>query len=212
MRAHRWFAAALLAVSGLPARADNGFQPLLKGDDPRQFELVGIGPETLKISDGVVEVSGKPYGYLATRDRYRNYILKFDWMYDRPSGLDDDARFPGNSGLLIHVQEPRVVWPRCVQVQLMNTDAGHTFAFGGARFRNDPDADARRSMAQKRAIKPVGQWNEMEVLCQNGAIRCTINGVEVDRGTGADPDSGFIAWQSEGSPIRFRNLRIKPLD
>ncbi len=88
----------------------------------------------------------------------------------------------------------------------MNRDAGNIFALGG-KFQGKKDADA-----QKKAIKPVGQWNQEEVTCRDGTIVCKINGIEVARGTGAQPDQGQIGWQSEGSPIRFRNLRIKTLD
>ena len=43
-------------------------------------------------------------------------------------------------------------------------------------------------------------------------IVCKVNGVEVAKGTGAAPDHGTIGWQSEGKPIKFRNMMIKPLD
>jgi hypothetical protein len=61
-------------------------------------------------------------------------------------------------------------------------------------------------------MKPVGEWNQEEVTCQDGSIVCKLNGIEVCRGTGASPDKGLIGLQSEGAPIRFRNLTIKPLD
>jgi hypothetical protein len=209
MYARPWMAAAALAaLLNLSARAaDEGFVPLVKGEDPTQFALVGIGPETLKIVDGEIRVSGKPNGYFATKSTYHNYVLKFDWMYERPDDLVSDARFRGNSGLLIHVQEPHKVWPKSIEVQLANADAGHIFAIFGSKFQGKKDAEA-----QKKAIKPVGQWNQEEVTCQDGKVTCKINGIEVDRGEGASPDSGFIGWQSEGGRIRFRNLAIKKLD
>ena len=194
-----------LACSAL-ASADE-FVPLVSGDDPSQFALVGIGPDTIKIADGVVQISGRPNGYFATKRSYRNYVLRFDWMYERPEGLKSDAGYGGNSGLLIHISGPDKVWPKCTEVQLANADAGHIFAINGAKFQGAKDAEA-----QKRAIKPVGEWNEEEVTCRDGTIVCKINGVEVDRGKGADPDSGRIGWQSEGAPIRFRKLMIRVLE
>jgi Domain of Unknown Function (DUF1080) len=199
--------AAVAFVLGLSPRDDEGFQPLVRGDDPKQFELVGIGPETIKIADGEIRVTGQPNGYFATKDSFRNYVLRFEWKYDRPDNLKSDADFDGNSGLLIHIAGPHKVWPDCIEVQLANPDAGHIFKVGKAEFQGTKDA-----AAQKRAIKPVGQWNEEEVICKDGSVVCKINGVEVARGDGAKPDHGQIAWQSEGRPIRFRNLRIKPLD
>ena len=201
-------AAALVVALSLSARAaDEEFQPVVKGSDPSQFELVGIGPETIRIDDAVVHISGKPNGYFATKDTYKNYVVRFEWMYERPSDLQSDAEFNGNRGLLVHIVGEHKVWPQCIEVQLMNRDAGNIFAIGGSKFEGQKDADA-----QKRAIKPVGQWNREEVVSKDGAITCTINGIEVARGTGAQPDHGQIAWQSEGRPIRFRNLMIKKLD
>jgi hypothetical protein len=201
------FAVAMLLAVLTPAHAEEeGFTPLLKGDDLKSFQLVAIGPDTMSIRDGVIHISGKPNGYFATKDRYKNYVLRFDWMYERPEGLESDAKFDGNSGLLVHIDGPHKVWPRCLEVQLANRDAGNIFALGG-KFQGKKDA-----AAQKEAIKPVGQWNEEEVICQDGTIVCKINGIEVARGTGAQPDQGQIGWQSEGRPIRFRNLRIKTLD
>lgn len=199
--------APLVASLALSTRAADDFKPLVEGDDPSQFELVGIGPGTIRIEDGVVHISGKPNGYFATKESYQNYVVQFEWMYERPEGLESDAGFDGNSGFLVHIQPPHKVWPKSVEVQLMNRDAGNIFAIGGSKFSGKKDA-----AAQKEAIKPVGQWNQEEVTCKDGAITCTINGVEVAKGTGASPDHGTIAWQSEGRPIRFRNLRIKPLD
>lgn len=198
---------AIALIVSRPATAGDA-QPLVQGTDPSQFVLVGIGPEAITISeDGVVSLPGKPSGYFATKKSYKNYVLEFEWMYERPDGLRDDAKFNGNSGLLVHVVEPHKVWPKCVEVQLGYRDAGHTFAINGAKYAGKKDAQA-----QEKARKPVGQWNREEVTCRDGEIICKLNGIEVDRGQGSMPDAGQIGWQSEGAPIRFRNLRIKVLD
>ena len=203
-----WVAVAALAVLGfvVPAAAED-FVPLVKGDDVKALELVGIVPDTLKIADGEIRISGKPNGYFATKESYKNYDLKFEWMYERPSDLESDAKFRGNSGLLIHIQMPHKVWPKCVEVQLLNPQAGAILPLGGTKCERTLDKEA-----QKQAIKPVGQWNQEEVTCQGGTIVCKINGIEVSRGTGCTIESGPIGWQSEGAPIRLRNVMIKTRD
>jgi hypothetical protein len=128
-------------------------------------------------------------------------------MYERPDSYKDGDRFDGNSGVLIHLTPPDKVWPKCTEAQLANNDAGNLFAINGAKFNAKTD-----KAAQKKAIKPVGQWNEMEIVCKDGAITCSINGVEVSKGTGASPSEGTIGFQAEGAPIRFRYLRIKKTD
>lgn len=211
MRRRDWLAAAAAVALGGALKADDdsdsGFAPIVRGDDPGQFELVGIGPDAIKIEGGEVRVSGRPNGYFATKAAYRNYILTFEWMYERPDGLESDARFRGNSGVLLHIAAPHKVWPRCIEAQLFQPDAGHLFAVNGAKFNGRKDAEA-----QKRAIKPAGQWNVERITSRDGSLTCAINGVAVSSGDGAEPDRGPIAWQSEGAPIRFRNLKIKAAD
>lgn len=205
--------AALLALFTLAAGAfasraeDSEFRPLAPGNDLSAFDLIGFGADTISIENGEIRVSGKPNGYFATKKSYKNYILKFDWKYERPADLKDDLKFEGNSGVFVHIKSPHKVWPRSIEVQLFNQDAGNVFGVDGAKFQGKKNADA-----QRKAIKPVGEWNAMKVTCRDGSIACEINGVEVCRGTGADPSSGTIGWQSEGSPIRFRNLEIQELE
>ena len=140
-------AVALAAQGGLAAQE---FTPLVKGDDPEQFVLVGIGPQTVSIHDGEVRVTGKPDGYFATRESYKNYVLRFEWRYERPEGLTSDASFRGNSGLLLHIAGPHKVWPRCVESQLMIADAGHLFGVSGATFDGRKDARAQKAARSSR--------------------------------------------------------------
>ena len=181
------------------------FVPIVKGNDISQFELVKLDGDSMTITDGEVRLTGTPAGYFATKASYKDYTLVFDWMYERPADLKSDAAFQGNSGCLVHVVPPLKVWPKSIEVQLANADAGHIFAIDG-KFKGKKDAQA-----QGKAIKPVGQWNHEEVTCKAGAISCKINGVLIDSGTGADPAEGRIAWQSEGGAIRFREIKIRVL-
>ncbi len=194
-----WLAAAT-------APADRDPVPIVRGDDPGQFDLVGIGPDSIAILGDEVRLTGKPLGYFATKQDYGNYALSFEWKYDRPEGLKSDADFRGNGGLLIQIARPHKVWPRCLQVQLAQADPGSIFAMGEGRFEGQVD-----SAAQKVATRPVGQWNRSEVTSRAGAIVSVLNGTEVARGQGDEAARGAIGWQSEGKPIRFRAIRIRSL-
>lgn len=207
MRNAMVLAAMAVVVAASGAAQDEGFTPLTKGTDPSQFELVGITPESITVTpDGEIRLTGKPDGYFATKSPYHNYVLKYEWMYERPEKLSSDADFEGNSGLLLHIEAPHKIWPKSIEAQLYNKDAGRTFAINGAKFEGKHDP-----ALQKKAIKPVGEWNEMEVTSHDGELVTKVNGIEVARGKGAAPDAGTIGWQAEGAPIRFRNLRIQPM-
>ena len=177
-----------------PDSADDDFKPLVKGDDPSQFELVGLHPETIKVVDGEVRLTGKPNGYFATKGRYKDYVLQFEVMYERPEGLKDDGKFNGNSGLLVNIDGPAKVWPKCIEFQLANSDIGAILDVS----RRQVQGSSYDKKASKGATKPVGEWNAVEVISKDGTTTCTLNGVEVSKGTDFNPAEGQIGWQSEG--------------
>ena len=197
-----------LAIA-LPALVggDDRDLPLVRGDAVDQFDLVGIGPDSIRIVAGEVRLTGKPFGWFATKAAYRDFILAFEWKFDRPDDLADDARFRGNGGVIVQVEPPLGVWPRGVEIQLAQLDPGSILGLGVVEL------DSRTDLAtQKRAIQPVGQWSRTEITVKAGSLISVLNGVEVARATRTDPVRGPIAWMSEGKPIRFRDLRIKALD
>jgi hypothetical protein len=201
MRRLMWAAIALACLAA--AGDETGFVPIVVGDDPAQFDLVGLGPGSIKVQAASVRLTGEPDGYFATKAAYKNYVLRFDWKYERPEGLTSDAAFDGNSGVLLHLQPPSKVWPRSIQVQLLYADAGNLFPL-------DAELEASKdATAQRKASRPVGEWNDLEVVSQNASITVRMNGLEIASGAKAKPAGGAIGWQSEGRPIEFRNIRIK---
>jgi hypothetical protein len=200
-------ALVVLAFGTASLAAEAGFEKLGNGKDMSAFTLVEVKPETYQVENGVIRCSGKPNGYFATRESYKNYVLRFDWKYVRPADLQKDAEFGGNSGLLLHITDGHKVWPKCIEAQLMYRDAGNLLALGGAKI------NAKKNEAlQAQATKQVGEWNRQEVTCQDGNIKVTLNGALVAHGSDGDLTSGPIGWQSEGAEIHFRNLAIKRLD
>ena len=59
--------------------------------------------------------------------------------------------------------------------------------------------------------KPVGEWNRLEITCKSATIRVKVNGDLVNEATNCSVTRGAICLQSEGAPIEFRNIRIKPI-
>jgi hypothetical protein len=195
----------LILVLNLTAHAqDDGFKPLMKGSDLDQFEVVGLDKGAFTSKDGEIRLTGKSHGYVATKDTHHNYVLKFEWMYEKFHAKPDH----GNSGLLLHIQGPSKVWPKSIEVQIWYKDFGSFFTLGGGKFKPKKDDRAARD----KVLKPPEKWNHQEVICKDGAIAVKVNGVEYASGVGATPDRGQIGWMFEGSPIRFRNLKIKTLD
>jgi hypothetical protein len=179
-------------------KSDKGFTDLFNGKDLTGLKIFPEKAEkAFTVKDGVIDVSGNPNGYFYTDKSYKNYVLRFDWKF-----LKD-----GNSGLLVHIQKHNV-WPKSIEVQGMQKDHGNIFAIAGAKGSFKKDAEA-----QKKAIK-IGDWNTTEVTVNNGKMTASVNGVEVSSGmiTSDDVTEGPIGFQSEGSPLQFKNIKIKVLE
>jgi hypothetical protein len=202
--------AGAAAVNTYAAADDDGFVSLFNGKDLAGWKTLLAGKEdpgkTFFVKNGIIIVGGNPAGYFYTDKSFKNYVLRFDWRYKRPADLDDDEKFNGNSGLLVHIQQPHKVWPKCVEVQGMNKRHGEIFAIGGAKGKFSFDAKAL-----KEARKPVGEWNTTEVICRDGAITSKVNGVQIGDGKGGLTEGPF-GFQSEGAELHFKNIKIKTLE
>ena len=99
----------------------------------------------------------------------------------------------------------------------MNQEHGRIFGIFGGKFQGktyrEKREDFQKAMEEfreslKTIVKPVGEWNTTEIICQDGAITSKVNGKDVDTGKG-DLTEGVIGFQSEGAEIHFKNIRIK---
>ena len=58
--------------------------------------------------------------------------------------------------------------------------------------------------------RPVGEWNVAEVICRGEQAEFRFNGKTVNRLTRLSPARGRIQLQSEGCPVEFRRVEIRP--
>ena len=63
----------------------------------------------------------------------------------------------------------------------------------------------------KERSRGVGRWNHYYVRAINGELRLWVNGEEVSGGSGAEPRTGYLCLESEGSPVEFKNIRAREL-
>jgi hypothetical protein len=155
------------------------------------------------VKDGVIHISGNPFGYMRTTGTYSDYRLHVEWHW--PSEAT-------NSGVFVHGQAPDTIWLRCVECQLMAGNAGDFVCMNGADMteRADKSTPVVRKMAAS-SEKPAGEWNIMEVVCSGNTIDVFVNGVLQNRGTNVNVNKGSICLQSEGKDIEFRNVFLTPL-
>jgi len=162
--------------------------------------------KTWSVVDGVLRCSGQPAGYIRTEQSFKNYLLVIEWRW--PAA-------PTNSGVLLHVEGVDKVWPRSVEAQLESGNAGDFWLIGGAaakveEARRNPE-HATNVKAMTKAELPPGEWNRYEITAIDGRVVLVINGELVNVGRDCTPSEGFIALQSEGSPIEFRKVDLTPI-
>lgn len=214
------FALLLTLLLAAACRAETAPAPLvlLDGKSLEAWEFVSVPAAPLATvchyqADGSLAIVGKPVGFIATKKSYDNYRLHAEWRWPA------DAAKNSNSGILIHIASgPKDrAWPVCFQVQTKPTRAGDLIPMAGAVFAEklSTPPDAKTPQLDRRAAgaeKPLGEWNVCDVVCRNGTIEITLNGVVQNKVTDATPGAGKIGFQLEGTPYELRNVTLTILD
>jgi hypothetical protein len=171
--------------------------------------------------------SGTPIGVLRTQRKYTNFELVIEWRH---------LKSAGNSGVFVWVPEqalaplkPGVLPAYGIEVQMLDhgfrdqyekssgrkgdwfTTHGDIFAVGKSKLTPFPPTspNGSRSFPRKDLSRGVSEWNHYYVRGINGEVRLWVNGEEVSGGSGADPRTGYLCLEAEGSPIEFRNIRVR---
>jgi len=184
-----------------PFHLEEGFESLAFAD----FEAFGAEADTWVVTEEGVKCSGKPKGYLYSKQPYRNFTLRVDYRFPRPDNLKDEAKFKGNTGFLIYVTGEHKLWPMCLEVQGKHIQMAAIKENGGAEPVKAEDDDA----ARQKNRKPVGQWNSLEIVSKDGALTASLNGTPISK---CEPDflsEGPIGIQAEDHPFEVRRLRLR---
>ncbi len=174
-----------------------------------------------KLENKVLYVTGQPGGYLQTNDALGpRYQLSLEWAWQKERA--------GNSGVLLHVTKPDVLfgWPQSLEVQLQSGSAGDFWVIGDDVVDLEvPNMETRRALKREGELhahrrvrrlplkaspeQPRGGWNRMDIDVVDDAIRVYVNGQLVNEASGLTVRAGAIALQSEGAPVRFRNVFLR---
>ncbi len=81
-----------------------------------------------------------------------------------------------------------------------------------SRYRHADWGQTKGIHFETDADYPTGEkWNTLEVTCDGDTITTMVNGKLVNKGWNASPTLGFLALQSEGAVVEFRNWIISPI-
>lgn len=205
------------AISTAWAAEDDGFVSLFNGRDLTGWVNVNCAPETWSVRDGMIHCTGRPTGAMRTERQYENFILEVDWRH---------LQSGGNSGVFIWgtpIAAPGVPFLRGIEVQVLDhgydakgknewyTTHGDVFPIHGATMNPFGRHNGSRSFPSEERSKPSPEWNHYRIVATNGVLRLSVNGKEVSGGSDCNYRKGYLALESEGAPVEFRNVRIKEL-
>jgi sugar phosphate isomerase/epimerase len=169
-------------------------------------------------ADGVLAAKGGEGHDLDiwTKDRYGNFILDLEFKVDKGT----------NSGVFIRTGSIKEWINTAIEVQIHESTDGTPHGQCGAIY------DCLSP--SKSALKKTGEWNRYVITCLDNKIYVELNGeqiIDMDLNLWKEahknpdgspnkfttaykdmPREGHIGLQYHGTPIWYRNLRIKPLD
>ncbi len=169
------------------------------------------------IEDGdlVIRPTGKGNGNLYTKEEYSDFNFRFEFKLT-----------PGaNNGLGIRAPlKGDAAYAGMAELQILDNDAPiyrklEPYQYHGSAYGIIP--------AKRGYLKPVGEWNQEEVIVQGRRVKVILNGTtildgDLDEATkngipdkkdhpGLNRASGHIAFLGHGSVVSFRNIRVKDL-
>lgn len=181
------------------------------------------------VEDGCIRADGEgsdANGYIVTARSFANFDLKWEWKISRG----------GNSGMIYHVVEsPKFPVPYITGPEYQLIDDENWEEVNGYPLHDWQRCAVDYAMYvpdfETRDLRPAGEWNQSEIIFDNGHVTYLLNGrvtVEFDAWT---PDwyarknsgkwenapeyglsrSGVICLQDHGYPAWFRNIKIKEL-
>ncbi len=196
------------------AAAETTFTPLFNGRDLSGWVNVNCAPETFTVRDGMIHCDGIPTGALRTERQYENFILELEWRHLKPGG---NAGVFIWSGPLPAIGQPFL---RAIEVQVLDHGYGHSdwftthgdiFPIHGSRMKPIGPSRGDRSFPSAHLSKGTPEWNKYRIEARNGVLHLAVNGTVVSGGTDCSWRKGYIALESEGGIVDWRNLRILEL-
>jgi putative membrane-bound dehydrogenase-like protein len=159
------------------------------------------------VADGVLRCKGQPIGYIRTEKDYTSFELVVEWRF--PAGGQ-----PGNSGVLMRMQGPDKVWPRSIEAQLMHRNAGDIWNIDEFPMETERARTNGRHTAKALPCneKPIGEWNRYRITLDGGDLTLEVNGEVQNRARWCEPLPGKICLQSEGAPIEFKSVVLRPIE
>ena len=206
--------ALLLSLSScMTASRETGFVSIFDGKSLDGWTLMGRNGRGYGVTNGVIFCQRGGGGNLFTDREFSDFDLRFEFKLETGSNngigirapLEGDAAYMG------------------MEIQVLDDTAPQ---YAGKLHPEQYHGSVYDTVAAKPgALKPVGQWNEEEIIAQGRHIKVIVNGkvtVDTDLNRVTDPkviarhpgmfrDRGHIGFLGHNDYVEFRNLRVKEL-
>lgn len=212
------------------AEKSAGWQLLFDGSSKNNFHVFNNRSDgsAWQVTEGTLhlDTTNKKEGRIVgggdfvTNDEYENFHLKLEWKIAQG----------GNSGIMFYVQEgPKFqeTYHTGPEMQVLD-NAAHA----DAKINKHRTGDLYDLISSSpETVKPAGQWNQVEIISNNGSLEFHLNGTKVLATAMWNDDwkkmiaaskfkqwpgfgtykKGRIALQDHGDPVWYRNIKIKKL-
>ena len=159
-------------------------------------------------------------GDIVTDEEFENFHLKYDWKIAKN----------GNSGVIFYIHESdeyQYPWQTGPEMQVLDND-GHP----DAKIVSHRAGDLYDLIvSSEEVVNPAEQWNEAEIIANNGSLQFILNGTTIIKTTMWTPEweelianskfkdmpgfgtykKGRIALQDHGDLVYYRNIKLKKL-
>ena len=194
------------------------------------FTNVNCNPGTWTWKSGEAHCTGKPVGVIRSHILHTNFEMVAEWRHLTSGGNSGIFCWASPSSIK-NLEAGKGRLQEGIEVQVLDhsyteqyeretkkkadwfTTNGDVFPTGSATMKPFPPVapKSQRSFPRKNLSKGVGQWNHYYIRAINGEVRLWVNGEEVSGGTECKPAFGYLCLESEGAPVEFKNLRLRPL-
>jgi hypothetical protein len=161
------------------------------------------------VKEGAIRCEGKGFGFLRyARREFADFALHVEFRMAPKC----------NSGIGVRTtvfdpSKSRATRPSYYSYEIQLIDE-----FGKAPTVLGSGSLYRYVAPTENAIKPAGEWNQIDVTCDGPRIKVVLNGrtvTDVDQRTipaiKAKPLKGYVCLQNHGGNIEFRAVRVREL-
>lgn len=213
--------------------SEEGFVNLFDGKTTNGWHSYGktTAGDAWKVVDGALyfdaaaKKNNATGGDLVTNEEFENYHLKLEWKISPK----------GNSGIIFNIKDDPSKYDNTyntgLEMQVLDNGTPTRVGHSDSRIFTHRAGDLYDLIASKEAIKPVGEWNAVEIVMNNGKLDFYMNGEHTlstilmddnwkamksiskfkDMADFGTIKKGKIALQDHGDEVWYRNIRIRKL-